>query len=81
MRRKNFIQESILESILSRNALNCITALLERGYHHRVVFKVARRFLRENFHLYGDINRSALWDAVSVVFSAGMGAENAPRPL
>jgi hypothetical protein len=68
MRRDNFNQESV----------NCVRALLERGYHQRVIFKVLRRFLYDNFYLYGDSRRSALWEAVSEVFAAGLGAENAP---
>jgi hypothetical protein len=67
----NFIQESI----------NCVMALLERGYHQRMVFKVLRRFLYDHFYLYGDSRRSALWDAVSAGCSAGLGAENAPQPV
>jgi hypothetical protein len=68
MRRDNFVQESV----------NCVRALLERGYHQRVIFKVLRHFLYDNFYLYGDSRRSALWEAVSEVFAAGQGAENAP---
>jgi hypothetical protein len=68
MRRSNFIQESA----------NCVMALLERGYHHRVVFRVLRRFLHDHYYLYGDSSRSALWNAVSTRCSAGMGAEMHP---
>jgi hypothetical protein len=71
MRRENFIQDSI----------NCVMTLLERGYHQRVVFKVLRRFVYDNFHLYGDSNRSALWEEVSAGCAAGLGAEIAPGPV
>jgi len=51
MSRANFVLES----------RNCANALLDRGYHRGTILKVLRRFLYDNHHIYGDVNRHALW--------------------
>jgi hypothetical protein len=65
MCRDNFVVES----------RNVASALLERGYHSYTVLKVLRRFLVDNFYIYGDTRRFELWKSVH----AGLpGAENVP---
>jgi hypothetical protein len=67
MCRDNFVVES----------RHVVAALLERGYHTRTVFKVLRRFLVDNYYIYGDNNRRALWKDVC----DGLGTANVPGPV